>query len=180
MQNLRLTGESGVCSLATHQVSLRKPQITCAGEAGFLFQASQNLTISSLSFNHCGQSIPSTVYTRDFGGAKASLAFDSIENLVLNSLGVYNSSGYGFLTHNIYGRSSIQSCELLYNRGSVSYRGGNALLNYTECYTNNSYSWSGAEIGILDSIFSFGGYDDVFNDTHNTGTFATGIALTLW
>ena len=72
VRNLKLTGEVKACSTVEQELD-KMPQVTCRGEAGFIFQGSQNLTISSLSFTHCGQSVLSTLYTRDFGEVKASL-----------------------------------------------------------------------------------------------------------
>ena len=178
VNNLKWTGESLACipTKSYPPSSSKNAKITCMGEVGILFLESQNLTISHLSFIHCGQSIPPTFYTKEYGEAMASLAFSTVENLVLSSLRISNSSGYGLLMHNVYGHSIISTSEFLYNKGGQNHRGGNAILNYSSCSLEK---WTGADIEILDSTFSFGGYTSTFNDTHNTGVFATGIAVTL-
>lgn len=172
--NLHLTGESVQCTSSTQS---KKPQVSCSGEAGFIFQDIVNLTLSSLSFTHCGQRVPPTVYSPEFGMANTALGFSSIENLLLESITVLNSSGYGILTTNIYGKSAVRDCYLQHNRGRVEYKGGNVHFNYSDCPMQ--YTQSGIELTVNDSYFAFGGYDGGYNDSKSTGTFATGVALTM-
>ena len=177
VRNLKFTGERNACISTVLLQQEQKPQISCEGEAGLLFQEAWNLTLSSISFSLCGHSVPSAFYNNGFGEAKATLAFKDIWNLILSDLDVYNSSGYGFLMHNMRGHSTIDNCELLYNRGAEKYRGGNVHINYTDCFKHSAYAWVGAEIKIYNSVFSYG--ENNFNDPFNTGTFATGITIIL-
>lgn len=168
--NLNLTGESSGCTS-------EKPRIMCSGEAGFIFQDILNLALACLTFTHCGQPVPPTLYSLEYGMAKAALAFGTVENMLLQSVTIFNTSGYGILTANIYGKSTIRDCNLQYNRGGVEYKGGNAHFNYSYCPVQ--YSESGIELTVNDSYFAFGGYDGYYNDSKSTGIFATGIGLTI-
>ena len=168
VNNLKLTGESKACTFEDHSI---KPQIVCPNSS-FLFQNITNLTLLSLSFSHCGQWVPPSLYGHDNGTAKATLAFDTVLHLSLVSLSVSHSSGYGVLVYNTHGHSVIRNCELTHNKGGVGYLGGNILLNYISC----PGTWQGSRVEVIDSVFSFG----YFEDPHNTsGGIATGIAVTL-
>ncbi len=184
VRNLELTGKHEDCNIsntsaseiessAYHQED-QMPQITCSGKSGFIFQNIINLTVCNLFLYKCGQPVPVQVYNPEYGLAQAALGFNEVSNLVLSNLAIHNSSGYGILTHNIYGVSSVLKCNLHFNRGARSYRGGNAHFNYTQCNNRGKI-----ELKIEDSIFSHGSYDSPYNDLHKTGIFATGIGITL-
>lgn len=170
--NLHLTGEA-----CASPVNGKRPHIACSGEAGFIFQDIENLTLSSLTFTHCGQPSPPTLYSLEFGMARAALGFGTIENLLLQSITILNSSGFGILTINIYGKSALRDCFLQNNRGGIEYKGGNAYFNYSDCPLQ--YTQGGIELTIVDSYFALGGYDGYYNDTKSAGSFATGIGLTM-
>ena len=80
--NLQLTGETTECALHVDKI----PQITCSGEGGFAFRDVQNLTLSSLSISHCGQPV------QPAGMDRAALEFSKIQNLLLQSMTVFNTS----------------------------------------------------------------------------------------
>ena len=175
VSNLVLTGESVQC--APPSSNSTEPHISCSGEAGFIFQDVVNLMLSSLSFVHCGQPVPPSVYSHEFGIARAALGFSSIRNMLLQSLTILNSSGYGILTINIYGKSVVSGCYLQYNRGGVEYKGGNAHFNYSDCPMQQTQV--GIELTVNHSYFRCGAYVGGYNDTKSAGTFATGVGLTM-
>ena len=173
--NLQLTGESTECVPSISQFTLhakdKMPQITCAeAQGGFAFRDVQNLTLSSLSISHCGQPV------QPAGMDRAALKFSNIQNLLLQSMTVFNTSGYGLLAHNIYGRSAVSNCDFQLNRGSVEYQGGNAHFNYSNCPLK--YTQGVIEMTLMDSTFSFGGYNGNYSNSKE-GTFATGVSLEL-
>ena len=176
LNNLKLTGEITECSFDP-LIPTNKPQITCTSEVGLTFQYISNLILTNLAFTECGQPVTASLYNAIYGRAQAALGFNFIENLMLHSVVVHNSSGYGILTHNIHGNSSVMNCDLQYNIGATQYRGGNAHFNFTECPA--TITENHIRLIINYSNFSYGGYSGAFNDTAKTGTFATGIALTL-
>ena len=176
VSNLQLTGETVECTPSTPHLLEKAPQISCSGgEAGFIFQDMVNLTLSHLSISHCGQPVPMSGPTPSFAGA--ALAFSNIENIVLHSVAVFNTSGHGFLMNNIYGRSTVRDCHLQHNRGSVEYTGGNVHINYLQCPPE--YTRGGIVLMMVSSTFMFGGYDGNYADSEKTGVFATGVSLTL-
>ena len=176
VSNLQLTGETVECMSSTPHLLEKAPQISCSGgEAGFIFQDMVNLTLSHLSISHCGQPVPVSGPTLSLAGA--ALAFSNIENMVLHSVAVFNTSGHGFLMNNIYGRSTVRDCHLEHNRGSVEYTGGNVHINYLQCPLE--YTRGGIVLMMVSSTFMFGGYDGNYDDSEKTGAFATGVSLTL-
>ena len=172
VSNLKLTGESKVCTIEGHSI---KPQIVCSNSS-FLFGNAANLTLSSLSFSNCGWWVPSSLYGHDNTTAKAALAFDTVLNLSLVSLSVSHSSGYGVLVYNTHGHSVIRNCSLTHNRGGVGYFGGNILLNYIACFSLPPGTWQGSRVELANSVFSFGSFEDAQN---TSGSIATGISVTI-
>ena len=171
VSNLVLTGESVQC--APPSSNSTEPHISCSGEAGFIFQDMVNLTLSSLSFVHCGQPVPPP----EFGIARAALGFSSVRNMLLQSLTILNSSGYGIFTINIYGKSMVSGCHLQFNRGGVEYKGGNGHFKYSDCPMQQTQV--GIELTVNHSYFGCGGYVGAYNDSKSAGTFATGVSLTM-
>ena len=147
--------------------------IQCNGSGGLVFQHASHVKLVNLSFASCGQPLPDSLQ-RDGETAQAALAFGEVSDLLLDSVSVSHSTGYGVLGHCVHGNFEIVYCLFDSNKGNTQHLGGNAAIEYTNC------TMGGAEVYIFSSTFTNGDYDGYSNHTNTYGlTFATGINFIL-
>ena len=152
--------------------------IQCNGSGGLVFQHASRVKLVNLSFVSCGQSLPDSLQ-RDGETAQAALAFGEISDLLLDSVSVSHSTGYGVLGHCVHGDFEIVYCLFDSNKGNTQHLGGNAAIEYTNCsQTGNGNGTS--LVNISSSNFTNGDYEG-YNYTEHTysGTLATGLMMIL-
>lgn len=147
--------------------------IKCGNSSGLIFQDVHDILLANLSFVSCGQSLPPSLQ-RDGETAQAALAFGQVTHLLLDSISVNLSSGYGLLGHCVHGNFTVINSVFSHNNGSAQYLGGNAAIEYTNCSQYNDTT----NVLISFSHFMHGDYDAV-NYTNYTGTLATGLMIIL-
>ena len=163
-----ITNASFLDFIAEDTFSSGEVVVTCAQEVGLVFKNIYKLKLKSLKFQYC-----SNYYSYY---EHSALRFQDVVKLTLQDVHVHNSSGYGIVVKNIYGKSSIENCTFLYNIGSSTCKGGNALVEYSNCSSN--YSEDTAVLLIMSSNFSYGKYNG-YNNTLYGSTFATGLTVIL-
>ena len=144
--------------------------IQCNGSGGLVFQHASHVKLVNLSFVSCGQPLPDSLQ-RDGKTAQAALAFGEVTNLLLDSVSVCHSKGYGVLGLCVHGDFEIVHCLFDSNKGNTWYHGGNAAIQYTNCIEPSE-----SLLNISFSIFTNGGYEGY---THND-SLATGLAIILF
>ena len=116
-----------------HSISGQKTafaNIHCSNGIGFAFFQMYNFTIIGLRFHDCGAPIPDPLYAEArsrqsktyyyfFEGTKTALFMVNIYNLVIDTLHVNNSDGYGLFIINALGNSSISNSKFSYNNHRV-------------------------------------------------------------
>ena len=147
--------------------------IRCNSYGGIVFQNSINIYLSNLSFICCGQPLPDTLQ-RDGETAQAALAFGEVTDLLIESVSVSHSAGYGILGHCVHGNFTITQSTFSFNKGGGEYLGGNAAIEYTNCSDHGVDS----TLCITFSNFTYGDYDR-YQYTNYSGTLATGLSLIL-
>ena len=144
-------------------------KIMCNNSGGLVFQYGSKLKLVNLSFIHCGQSLPESLQ-RDGEKAQAALAFGEVTDLLLESVSVSHSTGYGFLGHCVYGNFTITYSLFSFNKGSANYSGGNAIIEYIKCTIGEPKG----NLLISFSNFIYGGIES-FGQIN-----ATGLTLILY
>ena len=147
--------------------------IKCNGSGGIIFQNCFDVELSKLLFDSCGQPLPPSLQ-RDGETAQAALAFGQVTHLLLDSVTVSHSKGYGLLAHCVHGNLTVTNSAFSHNKGSAQYLGGNAAIEYTNCSAHDT----AANVLLSSSQFSYGGYDN-YSYTNYTGTLATGLMMIL-
>ena len=117
--------------------------IECLQQGGFVFRNVKFLHISDIEVVRCGWKLPASLISTlpPTPHARAALLMVNVYSMVLETVSVGESSGYGLLGVNILGNSSVIGCsfyrnmwregqgEAIYNGGQNESRpGGNALL----------------------------------------------------
>ena len=143
--------------------------IQCNGSGGLVFQHASHVKLVNLSFVSCGQSLPDSLQ-RENETAQAALAFGEVTDLLLDSVSVSHSTGYGVLGLCAYGDFNITNSNLTFNRGNEQYLGGNMVIDYTNCIKPEKIRTK--RINIFSSIFAHGSYGTF-------QVFATGLTLIL-
>ena len=111
---------------------------------GLIFKNACNVTIANLSFLSCGQPLPKAVQ-RQGETSQTALAFFEVTNLLLESVSVSHSKGYGVLAICIYGNFAVNKSNFIGNKG-------NAIIEYSNCSSQTSRS----DVEILSSTFKDG------------------------
>ena len=144
----------------------QRPVIVCEKNIALILSNIQVLKLKSLMFKGCGGILNSF-------SLRSALRLDSVMNLTLLDVHVRNSSGYGVFARNIGGKSSIENCTFFSNTGSTMYNGGNAYVEFANCFHEFS-----AFLVLKSSIFSNGSYTG-YNYKIRKNTLATGITIIL-
>ena len=152
--------------------------IQCNGSGGLVFQHASHVKLVNLSFVSCGQSLPDSLQ-RDGETAQAALAFGEVSDLLLDSVSVGHSTGYGVLGHCVHGNFKIVYCLFDSNKGNTQHLGGNAAIEYTNCSQPGNGNGTSL-VNISSSNFTNGDYEG-YNYTEHTysGTLATGLMMIL-
>ena len=152
--------------------------IQCNGSGGLVFQHASRVKLVNLSFVSCGQSLPDSLQ-RDGETAQAALAFGEVSDLLLDSVSVSHSTGYGVLGHCVHGNFEIVYCLFDSNKGNTQHLGGNAAIEYTNCSQPGNGNGTSL-VNISSSNFTNGDYEG-YNYTEHTysGTLATGLMMIL-
>ena len=150
-------------------------KIMCNDSGGLIFKYVTKIHLANLSFIHCGQPLPESLQ-RDGETAQAALAFGEVTDLLLESVSVSYSTGYGLLGHCVHGNFTITHSDFSFNNGSSHYLGGNAAVEYTNCSQVIS---TRSKLTIFESIFANGNYEGYDYTSNYTGTLATGLMLIL-
>ena len=112
--------------------------IWCKYTMQFHFRHTTDLAIRHILFTECGTShiTPEKGLFPDFffsSSPPATLQFNAARNVVIESVHITGSDGYGLLTLNMMGSCSITNCMLNYNGWkSFPQDGGNAYLDYQQ------------------------------------------------
>ena len=158
VMNLTLTGAQGSGSAYNHKIQ-------CQGLAGFYFNNVTGLSISNLSFLHCGQLLPPNDTS-----AQAALAMDTIIDLNIAGVIVHRSEGSGLYADNLLGNARIFNSTFELSSGSIKpkYHGGNVIIFYHNCpNTNDTHKL------MIESSHFLNGFDP------NFGAFANGLTLVV-
>ena len=141
ISNLSLIGDVTL----TPKLPQSGSQIQCIGQGGFRFSAVKNLLIRNLRFSNCGASHNLTV--------TATLFFQSVTNLTIYGVAVYNSTGIGLYAENVLGSSIISNSSFFFNGASTELVGGNLRLLWSkEC----THSVEPLAFVIENSTFAYG------------------------
>ena len=144
--------------------------IQCNGSGGLVFQNASHVKLVNLSFVSCGQPLPDSLQ-RYGETAQAALAFGEVSDLLLDSVSVCHSKGYGVLGLCVHGNFEIVHCLFDSNKGNTHYYGGNAAIQYTDCSEPSE-----SLLNISFSNFTKGSYGEcIENDIQP----ATGLAIYL-
>ena len=105
--------------------------IECLQEGGFVFRNVKFLHISDIEVVRCGWKLPASLISTlpPTPHARAALLMINVYSMVLETVSIGESSGYGLLGVNILGNSSVTGCSFNYNmwrdgQGEVIYNGG--------------------------------------------------------
>ncbi len=132
-------------------------EIYCSKPIGFYFLNVSQLTISHLVFTKCGiDSVGGDLINNTFRiYANSFFLFDSLErmaltvasvtDLIMSSVTVQNSTGYGLLIINLFGNSIIENSKFVF---SNYYTYSSILCNGTFDTADSFYICAGANIGI--------------------------------
>ena len=132
-------------------------EIYCSKPAGFYFLNVSQLTISHLVFTKCGidsvggDLINSTfrIYANSFflfnSLERMALTVASVTDLMMSSVTVQNSTGYGLLVINLFGNSIIENSKFSFNN---YYTYSSTLCNGTFETADSFYICAGGNIGI--------------------------------
>ena len=142
--------------------------LKCNGSGGLTFQHASDIALINIHFVSCGRPLPESLQ-RKHEPTQAALVFGEVAGLLLESVSVSHSMGYGVLGRCVYDEFTVRSSTFHNNRGSSHYLGGNAAIQYTHCS-----SQSQSNIQILSSRFKNGSY----NGSYRT-RYATGLMLSI-
>ena len=136
--------------------------IECSnGTGGFSFTNSSNILLDKIGLYGCGSKNYMAFFT-DF--VTVALSFESVFNVMINSVSITNTNGIGFSLTNCFD-IQIKESSFSYNQVSKNCSlendgtcaGGNVLINFPE--TEESYDL--ASIKVINSNFSFGTSNDI-------------------
>ena len=179
IHNLTLVGDeqftSGLLNLPTPS-----SQVHCNGSFGFNFSAIYKLFIGNLLISGCGAVLNSANASSSW--FRAALSIGDVDNdgsifdVNISRVTVQNSTGYGLLGNNVYGKSIISNSNFIFNTYFYNgfCAGGNSCFVYMYCPLS-----SNATFLIESSNFFHGGYKVI--DDFRTWWFgrATGLAITI-
>ena len=147
--------------------SINEATIQCQYEAGFTFFEIRNLSISNISFIHCGLTnsslkmlqtqIDNAVFT--FQLPTTALAIASCDTVSLSHVAINNSTGIGLLAINVMGHLLIHgtnfegNCYSDCSKGNAA-KGGAILLYYQYEGTLNSSAIASTNVQILYTSFN--------------------------
>ena len=111
--------------------------IQCNASVGFVFENVNFLTLKDLRISHCGRRIPNEIFdcSKELHHAcQAAVTFKRVYTLVMLSVSVYSSYGYGVAADGLYGNSTIDKCTFNKNAGTLDqFMGGNFYGKYEHC-----------------------------------------------
>ena len=117
IENLALTGGT----------ESTRATVDCGWNLSFAFQNVTNLTLSDMTFIHCGLEIPNDGIKRHISsslqiqnGTHAALFLRSTNNVTIKNVHIFSSNGYGLLGVNVLGDSSIIGCRFEDNYWKIS------------------------------------------------------------
>ena len=104
-------------------------RIECSGtiRSGFYFRNSFNILIENLAIGHCGLQLSRRVKVL------AALAFDTVINVEIHGVRIYNSTGFGVHADRLLGNSTISDSAFVHNVGTNNFYGGNVRFWYQKC-----------------------------------------------
>ena len=142
-------------------------RIMCSGSmrSGFYFVNSSNIHIENLAITQCGLRISRGVKVL------AALAFDTVMNVQIQNVRIYNSTGFGVHADRVLGNSVISDSAFISNVGTNKFYGGNVRFWYRDCPSDVNTSL------IIENSWFMKGYD-----VYKTGLFypyASGLTLLI-
>ena len=108
------------------------------GSGGFIFVNATDIQIRNLTFLNCGQDLTFDVSILCNVSCRAAIAFDTIDKLLISSITVNYSSGWGVYAKRVFGSSSVADSTFSYNVGTSKYDGGNVAFLYSDCSAHAS------------------------------------------
>ena len=141
--------------------------IMCSGSmrSGFYFVNSSNIQIENLAITRCGLRISRGV------DVLAALAFDTVMNVKVQNVRIYNSTGFGVHADRVLGNSTISNSAFISNVGTNKFYGGNVRFWYQNCPSDVN------TLLVVKNSWFMHGYD-----IYKTGRFypyASGITLLI-
>ena len=138
--------------------------VRCIGRnAGFFFENIEYLTITNMGFKHCG-----FLYFKNYTQA---VLMRYVKNLQLSHVVIHNSSGYGLITYNLQGNSSIDTTTIDSSHNETGYFGGNLRIQY------RNYSAIVSHYLVITNSNFQNGKTEYQKD--NTESYASGIDILL-
>ena len=103
--------------------------ITCSGSmrSGFYFVNSFNIQIENLAIAKCGMRISKGIKVL------AAIAFDTVINVQMRNVRIFNSTGFGVHADRVLGNSTISNSAFIRNIGIKKFYGGNMRFWYRDC-----------------------------------------------
>ena len=126
--NFSLIG-SGSKILTSDGSPFPSSQIICLGSmrSGFYFINSSDIQVENLAISQCGLRLGRWVKVL------AALAFDTVFHVMIESVRIYNCTGFGVHADRILGNSTISNSAFVHNVGTNDFYGGNVRLWYRNC-----------------------------------------------
>ena len=142
-------------------------RLICSGatRSGFYFINSSNILIENIAIGQCGLRLSRYVKVL------AALAFDTVINVEIRSVQIYDSTGFGIHGDRILGNSTISSSAFIHNIGTDKFYGGNVRLWYRKCQSNLNTSLR------IEKSWFMHGYD-IFK-TERFYPYASGLTLLI-
>ena len=181
LENIAFIGGDDM-SDTENSTGLGNVNIQCNTTVGFVFEHVKLLTLKHVRIFHCGRRIPNEIFNCSnelHHACQAAVTFKTVHTLVMLSVSVYASYGYGVAADGLYGNSTIEECTFKRNEGRPDqFVGGNFLGKYEHC--PEEYTREQINLAIRRSKFSKGyteysseSTDDLFQSR------ASGVSLIL-
>ena len=179
LENIAFIGRNG-----TRDSNNTGVRIQCVAAVGFIFENVTFLTLKDLRISHCKRRIPNEIFDCSnelHHACQAAVTFKTVHTLVMLSVSVYASYGYGVAADGLYGNSTIEECNFKGNAGKPDqFIGGNFFGKYEHC--PEEYTREQINLAIRRSKFSEGYTEYSYQSSEGVNYFqsrASGISLNL-
>ena len=121
--------------------------IKCAPSVGLWFISSSDVTIESLTFQECGQSVFYTTHTLNCYtfSFQAAICWMSCHNIILKNINIHSSKGTGLLIIDATGSMTLHNSSVTESRAN--------LLGHLKPMQTNIYSWRWCNIILVLQIY---------------------------